>query len=123
MATFPTDLNACVMWPSYGGSTNDQTIRSQTDQPGHARVRRVTQAQTGQRTIAMRLTDAQFTALRTWFYSSTGAAGGSAWFTMSIAIGTGGLVTKECRFLTGRIDDKLLQKNLIWEITLPIEYR
>ena len=67
---------------------------------GAARTRRRTSARNDKVTLSWWMTDAQLTIFRTWFEdAAAGAAGGSAWFTVNLAIGTTGVVSTTARFV------------------------
>jgi hypothetical protein len=66
---------------------------------GAARVRRRSSARNDKFSVSWFLRDAQMTIFRTWFDNPVEAAGGAAWFTVDLAVGTGGVVSKEARFI------------------------
>ena len=118
MASWPTTLpnpNA----PNYGLNPVDQTARSEMD-AGTSRVRRRTQARNDHVACTWEMNDTQLAAFRTWFDDgSAGAAGGAAWFTVTLAIGTGGLVACTARFT--KIYQVSHLGGLIWNVTGELE--
>jgi len=88
MATWPSTLPAPLA-SGYAIAPGDQTIRTDME-VGSPRVRRRTTARNDKVTVSWVLSEAQFDTLRDWFDDdSTGIAGGSAWFTVLLAVGTG----------------------------------
>lgn len=97
MATWPTTLPAPLA-AGYALRPQDQTLRTEMD-VGAARTRRRTTARNDRTTVAWTFTGAQMAAFRTWFEDAAQAAGGAAWFTTSLKIGTGGVASVEARFM------------------------
>ena len=88
MPAWPVTLPA-PQAPGYTLSPGDQTIRTDME-VGSPRVRRRTTARNDKLAVGWVLTDAQLDDLRDWFDDDvTGIAGGSAWFTALLAVGTG----------------------------------
>lgn len=97
MASWPVTLPA-PEGPGYAINPVAPTIRTDME-GGSARVRRRTSARNDVVKLAWMMTDAQIAIFRAWFDdASTGAAGGSAWFTVSLAIGTGDYASVTARF-------------------------
>lgn len=88
MATWPSTLPAPLA-AGYQLNPGDQTLRTEME-VGSARVRRRTTARNDRVNVSWLLTETQLDALRDWFDdATTGLAGGSAWFTVTLAVGTG----------------------------------
>ena len=88
MATWPSTL-PIPLAEGYALNPGDQTIRTDME-VGAARVRRRTHARNDRVNVSWLLTEAQLDTLRDWFDdATTGIAGGSAWFTVTLAVGTG----------------------------------
>ena len=108
----------------------DRTIRTQMDR-GNARVRLRTSARVDEISCSIRVTNAQFILFRAWFDdANTGAAGGSGWFSVSLATGTNtGVVlsSQSARFVSGQ--DGPYQAALIqnskndWIVSFKLEVR
>lgn len=82
--TLPNPLAA-----GYQLDAGDQTLRTEME-TGAPRVRRRTTARNDRVAVSWLMTETQFDAFRDWFDNdSTGIAGGSAWFTVNLAVGTG----------------------------------
>jgi len=96
MSSWPSTLPD-PMSDGYSIAPIDQTLRTDMEM-GAARARRITSARNDALNVVWKMTDAQLATFRTWFDSPTEAAGGSAWFTISLALGTGGLVSTTARF-------------------------
>ena len=119
MASWPDTLPKMQI-EGYSISPVNPSIR--TDMEGGApRMRRRTKARNDKISPAWVMTDAQLAIFRAWFDSDTGAAGGSAWFTASAAIGTGGIVAIEARFVD--IFSASRQGSLVWAVTAELEVR
>lgn len=88
---------------------------------GAPRVRRRTLSRNDRVSVVWKFTDAQMATFRTWFESSTEAAGGSAWFYISLAIGTTGIDSVEARF-TGMYQASLME-GLNWSVSATLEVR
>lgn len=120
MATWPNTLPKPQI-SGYAISPGDQAVRTDMD-VGTQRVRRRTFARNDKISASWVFTDAQMSAFRTWFDDgTTGAAGGSAWFTVTLPIGTGGSSAVEARF-TGPFKVGAIGP-LLWNVTADIEVR
>ena len=118
MATWPTTLP--TVSTNYGIDPVDQTIRTEMES-GAPRQRRRTTARNDHVTVAWVMTDAQLAIFRTWFESSSQAAGGASWFTIRLAVGTTGLVNCTARFIAGY---KVAHLNdLNWSVSANLEIR
>lgn len=120
MAAWPSTLPQPLA-PGYGINPVDPALRTDMD-VGAARVRRRTAARNDRVSVNWLFTDAQLTIFRAWFDdAATGAAGGAAWFTVSLAIGTGGVVPVAARFVgVYRVSH---HGALIWSVTAELEVR
>lgn len=120
MASWPTTLPA-INLAGYTLSPVDQSIRTDMES-GAARARRRTAARNDKISPTWLMTDAQFAIFRAWFEdASTGAAGGANWFTISTAIGTGGVVSVDARFI-GPFKSSALGA-LLWSVSGELELR
>lgn len=120
MATWPVTLPV----PSNEGyqiSPGDQTIRTDME-AGAPRVRRKTTVRDDRLSVTWILTDAQLDTLRDWFDDAvSGIAGGSAWFSTSLAVGGNTLIeTKEARFVGPFAAARL---GLHWRVSATLEVR
>lgn len=100
MATFPSTLPAPLLG-GYQANPQDQVVRTQME-VGTARARLRSTAKIDRVSVQWLLTDAQMATFRTWWYqdsASGGAANGTSWFTISLAIGQTGLTSVTARFL------------------------
>lgn len=89
---------------------------------GAARVRRRTRARNDRVTVVWGFTDAQMAVFRAWFDDeTTGIAGGAAWFTVTLDIGTGSVVSVEARF--SGIWQATKPARLHWDVTATLEVR
>ena len=120
MSSWPTTLPI----PTAAGYTLkpvDQSIRTDME-GGAARARRRTTARNDKASAAWYLTDAQLAIFRAWFDNSeTGAAGGAAWFSISLPVGSSGMTTVTARFIgtyTASYSD-----NSCWTVTAELEIR
>ena len=90
---------------------------------GSARMRRRTSARVDKVTLLWTFTEAQMAIFRAWFENaSTGAAGGSAWFTVTLNIGTGGTTSCTARFTSGSYKPTVIEVGL-WQVTAEVEVR
>lgn len=120
MAAWPTTLPRPLS-SGYGLKPVDATVRTDME-GGAARARRRTFARNDKVSVAWLMTDAQLAVFRSWFdNASTGAAGGAAWFTTSLALGSTGSVSVEARF-TGPWQLSHLGR-LKWSVTAELEVR
>jgi hypothetical protein len=119
MATWPSTLPS----PSYDGyalSPVSQVIRTDME-VGAARQRRRTSARQDKVAVTWKFTDAQMTIFRAWFDDATnGAAGGSGWFTISLAVGATGLTSMFARFVGGEFKADL-HGGLNWLVSANLE--
>lgn len=88
---------------------------------GAARSRRVTKARNDKVSLSWTFTDAQMAIFRAWYDNDAEAAGGSAWFSVSLAIGDTGLTAEEARFIDDYKMDAL--EGLNWRVTAQVEVR
>ena len=119
MAAWPATLPP----PTYDGyalNPVDPSIRTDMEM-GAARSRRRTAARNDKLNVTWKFTDAEMAAFRTWFDNSAEAAGGSAWFTMDLAIGATGIESHNVRF------DGMWQATALpglnWYVSAKIEVR
>lgn len=120
MATWPATLPNPTA-AGYQINPGDQTIRTDME-TGTPRVRRRSAARNDRVSATWRLTDAELDTLRDWFDdASTGIAGGSAWFTVSLAVGGNTLLeSKEARFV-GPFSAARDQTK--WQVSATLEVR
>jgi len=119
MATFPATLPR----PSASGyavNPIDQTIRTDME-AGAARARRRTTTRNDKVNVLWVMTDAQLAIFRTWFDNAAEAVGGASWFTISLPIGTTGLVSCTARFVGAFKVDHIAGLN--WSVTAELELR
>jgi hypothetical protein len=88
---------------------------------GAARTRRITKARNDKVNLSWEFTDAQMAIFRTWYDNDAEAAGGSAWFSISLSIGNTGLTAEEARFVDEYKMDAL--HGLHWRVTAQVEVR
>jgi hypothetical protein len=121
MSSWPTTLPN-INLAGYSLSPVDQTIRTEMES-STSRARRRTSARNDRLSVSWVMTDAEFATFRTWFDadSSTGAAGGAAWFTIKAGIGEGGLTTLEARFIGPFTATGL--GALLWDVSGNLEVR
>lgn len=120
MASWPTTLPG-INLSGYSVAPVDQTVRTDME-GGAARARRRTTARNDKITPTWVMTDAQFAIFRAWFdNASTGAAGGSSWFTISAAIGSTGMTSVEARFI-GPFKSAGVGA-LLWSVSAELEIR
>lgn len=119
MATWPSTLPRPLA-SGYTIKPVDATLRTDMD-AGAARSRRRTNARNDKVSVGWGMTDAQLAIFRTWFDNAAEAAGGAAWFTTSLAIGTTGIVSVEARFV-GPFQVAHLD-GLNWSVTAELEVR
>lgn len=119
MATFPAGLPSPEI-SGYSLQQVDPVVRTEMES-GAPRARRRTTARNDIVPVVWKLTDAQFATFRTWFDNSAEAAGGAAWFTISLAVGQTGLDTVEARFRESFRAAAL--PGLNWEVSATLEVR
>lgn len=121
MATWPTTLplpNAS----GYAVSPVDPAVRTDME-AGAARVRRRTRARNDRVTVSWTFSDLQLGLYRDWFDDTAGAAGGSAWFSVSLALGGGGMKAVTARFVNGPGKFSVLGGRLRWSVSAELEVR
>ena len=89
--TLPAPLAA-----GYAIEPVDPVIRTDME-VGSPRTRLRSQAELDHVTVSWIFSDADMTAFRAWFRDT--AARGSAWFSLDLKLGNGGIETAECKFL------------------------
>lgn len=120
MATWPATLPA-TSFDGYTLTQKDQTIRTDME-AGNPRVRRRSAARIDEVDVAWVMTDAQVSDFRTWFEDGTsGAAGGAAWFTITLNTGTGAPSSISARFI-GAFNTTLVGPGQ-WRVTAKLETR
>lgn len=119
MATWPATLPSPEK-AGYQIAPASQVVRTEME-TGAPRVRRRTAARNDVIAVRWKFTDAQLAAFRTWFDSSTDAAGGAAWFTIDLAIGDTGIESHEARFSGDWTADLL--PGLNWSVSAKLEIR
>lgn len=113
-ATFPAPLHG-----GYQLTPGEQSRRTDMES-GAPRARRITYARNDKINAEWVLTDTQMAAFRTWFEDDAEAAGGSAWFDITLKTGSGGSTSVEARMSTFQcapVSDKL------WRVTATLEVR
>ena len=119
MAAYPSTLPAPLA-AGYAVRPVDQTIRTEMD-VGAARVRRRTRARLDRVPVSWVYTDAQLATFRTWFDEDTGAAGGAAWFDITLKVDGGGTTAVEGRFMAAPSYDFLGAD--LWRASAELEVR
>lgn len=120
MATWPSTLPPPLA-DGYQLQPTDQAIRTDME-TGAPRVRRRTAARNDKLSLSWQFTDAEMAIFRAWYENdSTGAAGGAGWFTSSVKIGTGGLVSLACRF--SGVYQATYNPGSSWRVTAQVEVR
>jgi DNA segregation ATPase FtsK/SpoIIIE-like protein len=119
MATWPATLPNPTT-NGYQVAPAKQAMRTEME-AGAARTRRTSKAKNDKVTLTWQFTDAQMAIFRTWFESDTEAAGGSAWFSISLPIGNTGLTAEEARFVGEYKMDAL--EGLNWRVSAQVEVR
>lgn len=119
MATFPATLPAPLA-AGYAVRPREQTIRTDMD-VGAARVRRRSTARLDNVPVGWSFSDAQAQVFRAWFDDPTEAAGGAAWFGVSLKIATGGSVAVEARFMAAPSFE--FQGADRWRVSAELEVR
>lgn len=120
MAAYPSTL-PLPQHSGYANNPSSHIIRTEME-VGYARVRRVTSALNDRVSVTYYYTDANYVEFRAWFYSSTGANGGQAWFDAQLDVGLGtGLQTLSARFVDSYKATKM--GGLNWQVTAELEVR
>jgi hypothetical protein len=119
MSTWPSGLpNPAAS--GYAITPIDQVARTEMD-VGAARTRRRTAARNDKIDLSWRLRDTQMATFRTWFDNPAECAGGAAWFTVNLAIGTGGVVSVQAKFVGA--PKYAILGGLNWSVTAKVEVR
>lgn len=119
MATWPTTLPA----PSADGYALDPVdpgIRTEME-GGAARTRTRTKNRNDKISVGWIFTDAQMAIFRAWFENGAECAYGSAWFDLTVRVGTGGAVSKPCRF--AGIWKATALPGTQWQVSATLEVR
>ena len=119
MATWPDTLPAPNL-SGYQLTQTDPSLRTEMEF-GAARSRRLTYARNDRVRASWIFTDAQMAIFRTWFDNDAEAAGGSAWFVISLRIGLTASTTQEARIVGGF--QASLQKASVWSVSAELEVR
>jgi len=120
MSSWPTTLPAPLA-NGYSLKPVDQSIRTNME-VGAARSRRRTFARNDKVPVSWLFSDDQMAIFRTWFeHGTTGAAGGAAWFSIVLSIGTGGMATVTARFIGPFTANRIDRAN--WVVTAELEIR
>jgi hypothetical protein len=119
MADFPSTLPAPLA-DGYAVRPVDQTVRTEMD-VGPARARRITRSRLDRVPVSWVLTDEQLEEFRTWFDDDDQAAGGAAWFNITLKVNGGGASAVEARF-TGAPAFDFLGADL-WRVSGELEVR
>jgi hypothetical protein len=88
---------------------------------GAARSRRRSAARNDHVALSWMLRDIEMLEFRAWFDSATGAAAGTAWFTVDLPVGDGGIASVEARFVD--IFKADLLPGLRWHVSAKVEIR
>ena len=119
MPTWPTTLPPPNV-SGYGVNPIDPAVRTDME-TGAARSRRRTAARNDQVAATWIFTDAQMAIFRAWFDDPANAAGGAAWFTVNLALGTSGRVSVSARFVG--VWQSTALDGLHWSVTAKLEIR
>lgn len=119
MATWDASLPK-PLFDGYALAPADPVLRSDMEF-GAARSRRRTFARDDKISVQWLFTDAQMATFRTWFDDSSQAAGGSAWFSIALAIGATGIDTVEAKF--AGMWQSSLQPGMFWRVTAQLQVR
>lgn len=119
MATWPTTLPQPLL-AGYAVSPSDPSLRTEME-TGAARSRRRSYGRNDRINASWSMTDAQFSAFRTWFEDDAEAAGGSAWFAITLRIGDTGATSEEARFV-GIYQAQMLHRDR-WQVSATLEVR
>lgn len=119
MATWPTTLPAPKL-SGYQLQPVSPSLRTDME-VGAPRSRRRSYARNDRVGVSWLMTDAEFSAFRTWFDADAEAAGGSAWFYISLWIGATGSTLQEARFVDSY--QSVLAGHAKWAVTAQLEVR
>lgn len=120
MASWPSSLPNPLS-AGYGLDPVDPVIRTDME-VGSPRSRRRTSARDDRIPVSWLMTDAQMATFRSWYENdSTGIAGGAAWFSINLNLGTGGIYNWEARF-TSIYSAEFLCANR-WRVSARLEVR
>lgn len=108
------------MFDGYQLSPTSQTIRTDME-VGLPRTRRRTAARNDQISVSWLFTDAEMAIFRAWFDGVSDAAGGAAWFTVSLANGNTGIDSMEAKFVEAW--QATVLPGLYWKVTGKLEVR
>lgn len=119
MATWPATLPP----PKFAGyqiTPQPQSLRTDME-VGAARARRRSYSRNDRVNVSWQMTDAEYAAFRDWFEDDAEAAGGSAWFYITLYVGDGGATSQEARFV-GEPPASLVG-HAQWSVTATLEVR
>lgn len=119
MATWPSTLPAPLL-AGYQLQPAPQSLRTDME-AGAARSRRRSYSRNDIISASWSMTDTQYAAFRTWFESDTEAAGGSAWFYISLWVGDTGATSQEARFVSE--PQAALIGHAMWSVSAQLEVR
>ena len=119
MATWPITLPRTLA-TGYDLNPVDPSIRTDME-VGAARTRRRTSARNDKVGVNWIFSDSEMAIFRDWFDDPAQCAGGSAWFATKLALGTGGVVAVEARFVG--IWKSVVIPPLMWSVTATLEVR
>lgn len=120
MAVFPSTL-PLPRADNYAINPVDPVVRTDME-VGATRARRRTAARNDKITLYWVFSDAQFKTFRDWFDDgATGAAGGSAWFTVDLAVGDVGIDNVEARF--AKVFKAEMVQVMRWKVSAEVEVR
>lgn len=119
MASWPTTLPAPKV-EGYALNPVNPSIRTDME-AGAARTRTRTKARNDKVSVAWIFNDAQMAIFRAWYDNPAECAYGSAWFTVSLLIGTGGSVSSSARFT--EIWKATYIGGKKWQVTSTLEVR
>ena len=88
---------------------------------GAARTRRRTLARNDRVDVGWIFSDSEMAIFRSWFDDPTQCNGGSVWFTVDLALGTGGIVSATARFQS--VWKATALSGLNWSVTATLEIR
>lgn len=121
MASWPSTLPK-PLYDGYSISPMDTVIRTDME-AGNKRSRRRSLAQIDYVTANVSLTNEEYSIFRDWFYSTSGADGGNAWFQISLLTGrdTTYIETVESKFSASYSVSNVSYGRL--NVTLSLEVR